>query len=61
MMRERDGAVTHFAVISYWESRAAIHAYAGAEIAKVHALPRDAEFLIEPEATVHNYDLVDQR
>ena len=61
MMRERDGAVTHFAVISYWESREAIHAYAGAEIAKVHALPRDAEFLIEPEATVHNYDLVDQR
>jgi len=28
------------------------HAYAGADIEKVHDLPRDKEFLIEPEKTV---------
>ena len=31
---------------------------AGSDISKVRPLPRDAEFLIEPEATVRNYDLV---
>ena len=44
--------------ISYWTSRDAIHAYAGADIRKTRNLPRDAEFLIDPEQTVMNYDLV---
>ena len=58
MLREPAGEVTHFSVISYWESRDAIHAYAGEDISKVRALPRDPEFLIDPEPNVHNYDLV---
>ena len=62
MMKETAGEVTHFSVISYWESREAIHAYAGDDISRVRALPRDPEFLIEPEANVHNYELaVDAR
>jgi heme-degrading monooxygenase HmoA len=58
LLREPVGEVTHFSVISYWESRDAIHAYAGEDISKVHALPRDPEFLIDPEPNVRNYDLV---
>ena len=58
MMRETVGEITHFSVISYWESRQAIHAYAGDDIAKTRNLPRDAEYLIEPEPTVRNYDLL---
>ena len=58
MMREQVGGETHFMVVSYWTSRDAIHAYAGADIRKTRALPRDAEFLIAPEATVMNYDLL---
>jgi heme-degrading monooxygenase HmoA len=58
MLREPAGEVTHFSVISFWESRDAIHAYAGEDISKVRALPRDPEFLIDPEPNVHNYDLV---
>jgi heme-degrading monooxygenase HmoA len=62
MLREDDGAVTHFSVISYWDSRASIHGYAGEDIRKTRALPRDPEFLIDPEPTVHNYELkVDAR
>ena len=57
MMRETVGEETHFTVISYWASRDAIHAYAGADISLTHALPRDPEFLIEPELHVKNYDL----
>src|SRR6266478_4594481 len=58
MMREDAGTEAHFMVISFWNSRDAIHGYAGADISKVRPLPRDSEFLIEPEATVRNYDLV---
>lgn len=60
MMRETVGSETHFMVVSYWTSRDAIHAYAGADIRKTRALPRDAEFLVDPEPTVMNYDLVVQ-
>jgi heme-degrading monooxygenase HmoA len=58
MMREDAGSEAHFMVISFWNSRDAIHAYAGSDISKVRSLPRDGEFLIQPEATVRNYDLL---
>jgi heme-degrading monooxygenase HmoA len=59
MMRETVGAETHFTVISYWPSRDTIRAYAGDDIRKTRHLPRDHEFLIDPEQTVMNYDLVE--
>jgi hypothetical protein len=45
------------AALSYWTSRDAIRAYAGEDIRKTRHLPRDKEFLIDPEQTVMNYDL----
>jgi len=57
MMRETIGAETHFSVISYWESREAIKAYAGDDISRTRVAPRDPEFIIDPELTVKNYDL----
>lgn len=60
LMRETVGDETHFTVISYWSSREAIQAYAGADISLTHALPRDPEFLIDPEVHVKNYDLAVQ-
>ncbi len=58
MYREDGPSESHFMVVSYWASREAIHAYAGEDISRTRALPRDAEFLIDPEPTVHNYDIV---
>lgn len=49
---------TEFTVVSYWPNREAIHAYAGKDIEKVHDLPRDKEFLIDPDRTVKNFDSV---
>lgn len=49
---------TEFVVISYWPNRDAIRAYAGNDIDKVHDLPRDKEFLIDPEKTVRHYDII---
>jgi heme-degrading monooxygenase HmoA len=54
MTSSHDG-ITEFLVISYWPSLDDIKAYAGADIHKVHNLPRDAEFLIEPETTVRHF------
>jgi heme-degrading monooxygenase HmoA len=57
LLREDVGPLTHFSVLSFWDSRDSIHGYAGADISKVRPLPRDPEFLIDPEANVRNYDL----
>ena len=62
LLREDAGNLTHFSVLSFWDSRDSIHGYAGADISKVRPLPRDTEFLIDPESSVRNYDLrVDAR
>lgn len=56
MRRDEAGAV-EFIVISYWESRKAIAAYAGRDIEKPHHLPRDREFLLELPTRVLHYDV----
>jgi heme-degrading monooxygenase HmoA len=58
VVRETIGPETHFMVVSYWASRDAIHGYAGEDIRKTRHLPRDAEFLIDPEQTVMNYEVM---
>lgn len=58
MMRETVGDETHFAVISYWESREAIKGYAGEDIRRTRPAPRDRDFLVDPEDAVMNYDIV---
>jgi heme-degrading monooxygenase HmoA len=56
MRRDEAGAVA-FTVISYWESRKAIEAFAGQDIDKPHHLPRDREFLLELPTRVLHYDV----
>ena len=48
---------TEFQVVSYWESRDAIHAYAGEDIQRTRDLPRDKEYLVGMEPFVRNYEL----
>jgi heme-degrading monooxygenase HmoA len=56
MRRDEAGAV-EFTVISYWESREAIKAYAGQDIEKPHHLPKDRELLLELPTRVLHYDV----
>ena len=56
MRREEAGAV-EFTVISYWESREAIKAYAGQDIERPHHLPKDRELLLELPKRVLHYDV----
>jgi heme-degrading monooxygenase HmoA len=57
ILRRDEPSAVSFTVISYWESREAIKAYAGEDIEKPHHLPRDREMLLElPERVLH-YDV----
>ena len=56
MRRDEAGAV-EYTVISYWESREAIKAYAGQDIEKPHHLPKDREMLLELPTRVLHYDV----
>ncbi|MGH9420696.1 MAG: antibiotic biosynthesis monooxygenase family protein [Thermoanaerobaculia bacterium] len=51
------GDPVEFVVISYWPDRDAIRAYAGADIEKIHHLPRDAEFIVNGDEQLHHYDV----
>jgi len=57
VLKRTDGDVTEFVVISYWPSRDAIRAFAGDDIEKAHFLPRDREFLINPDEFVRHYEV----
>lgn len=62
VLRRADGKFTEFTVISYWVSRDAIRAFAGNDIEKVRFLPKDKEYLIDPETKVKHFDvLLDDR
>lgn len=58
LMRRDEAGAVEFTVISYWESRKAIEAYAGRDIEKPHHLPRDREFLLELPTRMLHYDVI---
>jgi len=57
IMRRDEPSAVEFTVISYWETREAIKAYAGEDIEKPHHLPRDREMLLELPDRVLHYDV----
>jgi heme-degrading monooxygenase HmoA len=56
LLRRREDARMHFLLLSFWESRQAIVAYAGADIAKAHYYDYDLECLIDPAPNVEHYE-----
>ena len=58
MFRRPVGDREEFVVISYWPDEDAIRAYAGANVTEVHFLPRDREFLLDPDTHVRHYSIV---
>lgn len=57
VLRRTNNGITEFTTISYWESREAIHRFAGDDIEKPHHLPQDPEYLIELPNKVLHYEL----
>lgn len=61
MFRRTVGDREEFVVISYWPNEDAIRAYAGDDVLRVHLLPRDPEFLLDPDTHVRHYRIVQDR
>lgn len=58
MFRRTENDVAEFYVISYWKSPEAIRQFAGNDIEKASFLPRDREYLINPELRVKHFDVL---
>jgi heme-degrading monooxygenase HmoA len=57
-MAEEKGE-TAFLALTFWDSMAAIKAFAGAAPERARYYPRDHEFLIEPDPHVEHFDVID--
>lgn len=60
ILERRDGDVTHFITLTFWEDMEAIKRFAGddPEVAKYY--PQDKDFLLEFEPGVVHYEVVGQ-
>ena len=57
LLRRNIGEREEFIVISYWPSEEAIKGWAGEDVTKTRLMPKDLEFLIEPELTVKHFTI----
>lgn len=57
VLRRDDGEVAHFLTLSYWDSEAAIRAFAGDDLLAAKYYPEDADFLLEFEPRVVHYEV----
>ena len=57
ILRRIQGEEAHFLILTLWESRAAIEAFAGADIEKAKYYAEDQAFLLEFEPTVTHYEV----
>jgi heme-degrading monooxygenase HmoA len=55
VLRRTESDVTHFLLITLWESEAAIEAFAGVPIDRARYYAEDDDFLLEREPTVTHY------
>lgn len=51
------GALTHYLIVTHWESREAIEAFAGSDTARAKYYREDVDFLLEFEPTVEYYEV----
>ena len=57
VLRRTEERVAHFLLVSLWESREAIRAFAGDDMERARYYPEDAGFLLELEPTVTHYEV----
>ncbi len=51
------GAITHYLIVTRWESPQAIEAFAGSDITQAKYYREDVDFLLEFEPTVEHYEV----
>ncbi len=58
ILERREGEVTHFITLTFWESLEAIRAFAGEDVEQAKYYPEDQDFLLEFEPRVVHYEVV---
>ena len=58
VLRRIQGGEAHFLLISLWQSRQDIRAFAGDDIERARYYPEDAAFLLELEPHVTHYEVL---
>jgi heme-degrading monooxygenase HmoA len=61
VLRRTEGQVTHFLLLTFWDSLDAIRAFAGADHERARYYPEDDEYLLEREPLVAHYEVLDTR
>jgi heme-degrading monooxygenase HmoA len=60
VLEQREGDITHFITMTFWETRESIRGFAGDDIERAKYYPEDKDFLLEFELTVVHYDIVEE-
>jgi heme-degrading monooxygenase HmoA len=58
VLRRTDGAVTHFLLLTLWDSIEAIQGFAGQESELAQYYPEDDDYLLEREPLVTHYEVL---
>ena len=59
-LRRIEGDTAHFLMVTFWESEAAIRAFAGNKIDKAKYYDFDKDFLLELEPSTTHYEMYDR-
>lgn len=57
-LRRNAGQVTHFQLLSLWDSLDAIRAFAGDDVERARYYPQDPRYLLDMEPTVTHHEVV---
>jgi len=60
ILERREGDITHFIALTFWESLEAVKGFAGDNVEVAKYYPEDKDFLIDFEPMVVHYEVVGQ-
>ena len=60
VLRRTEGDVTHFLLLTLWDSWEAIRRFAGDDVERAHYYPDDERFLLELEPSVTHYEVLEE-
>lgn len=60
VLERREGEITHFVTMTFWQDMDSIRAFAGADSEKARYYPEDKDFLLEFEPIVVHYQITGQ-
>jgi heme-degrading monooxygenase HmoA len=61
VLRRTEGEVTHFLLVTFWDSLDAIKRFAGDDYSRARYYPEDDDYLLEKEPFVIHYEVLESR